>query len=634
MRLDAVPDKTRPPGWPAVLRHRERRRGSFGRTIRQASFGGTGLEGSVSIGFRDWPSALRSLHPSCCELKQSSCHVRTPSQSRDSVILWRSGLVCGHGSVLPRPFARRLRYHRPVPEGGTRRRVILAVLAALAAVAVVVAPVLPRGTDVYPHVLWSWQVQRCLAVGSVPVWLPDLNAGFGSPGIRLYSPLGPLLAGALALLLGGVGRGLRAALLLAGVVLLLAARRRGRHGAALLVLLSPVVLFEGGFRFPVSQLLALPLAWELLDRWGYFERQHRERDALLFAVLWLVHAPTALLIAPLVGALALQRPRTVPGLAASWLGAAALSSWHWLPLLAETRGSGFAAALTTGELHPLRNLLGAPDAHLVDHNVALGWAAVGVLAALVIGGGWRSAPGLLATACVFMSSLASAPIWRGLDLLAWLQFPWRLLLPATILTALTLARSPRGRALPAAAALLAPLLFPPPLALVREPQLGRRTTWVEAGRQVAASFEGNPLLVDVAEHRPAWWGEMARTIAHFGRQPALFVAGSGSVQPLAWHPARRAFRVATTGGGDVGVRLLFDAHWAAAVDGQPVPVQRWGAALAVAVPPGVHTVTVKWVADPPLLVGLLLALFGATGLLALHRRGGAPSQQATAPPPP
>ena len=88
----------------------------------------------------------------------------------------------------------------------------------LVAVAIAV-PYFPRGTDLYVHVLWPWQVMRCLHTGSLPLWLPDLNATFGSPGIGLYSPLGPLACGVLGLILGTGGRGVRAALALAALVM-------------------------------------------------------------------------------------------------------------------------------------------------------------------------------------------------------------------------------------------------------------------------------------------------------------------------------------------------------------------------------------------------------------------------------
>ena len=82
-----------------------------------------------------------------------------------------------------------------------KKYVPLAGAAVLVVIAIVI-PYFPRGTDLYVHVLWPWQVMRCLHEWSLPIWLPDLNAAFGSPGIGLYSPLGPSISGALGLILG------------------------------------------------------------------------------------------------------------------------------------------------------------------------------------------------------------------------------------------------------------------------------------------------------------------------------------------------------------------------------------------------------------------------------------------------
>ena len=104
----------------------------------------------------------------------------------------------------------------------------IAVFAAAvtAAIGAVLAPWLPRAPDLYVHLVWGWEVMRCLAEHQLPLWLPDLNAGFGSPGIRLYSPLGPVLSGGLGIALGDAGRGLRAAAMLAAVGVFWVARRR------------------------------------------------------------------------------------------------------------------------------------------------------------------------------------------------------------------------------------------------------------------------------------------------------------------------------------------------------------------------------------------------------------------------
>ncbi|NWG00188.1 MAG: hypothetical protein HXY19_04535 [Thermoanaerobaculaceae bacterium] len=520
-----------------------------------------------------------------------------------------------------------------MPEKPTRHGLVVVALAALAAVAMVAVPLLPRGTDVYPHVLWTWQVQRCLAAGALPVWLPDLNAGFGSPGIRLYSPLGPLLSGALALALGDVGRGIRAALVLAAGALILVARRYRLLWAAPLLLLSPTVVFEAAFRFPVSQLLALPLLFLVLLRAASEEEPTWDVTAVLLACLWLLHALSAALALPLVALLSARSWRRLWHFALASLTAAALAAWHWLPLVAETRGGTFAAALTSGDLHPLRNLLGTPGAHVVDHNMALGWAAVGILAALLIGGVCRTLPALLAAGCVFMASLLATPLWTWLPILSWFQLPWRWLLPATVLALIALGQAPTRRRAAAAAALLAPLLAPPPASLVPAPALGARTNWVEAGQRVFASFEGNPLLVDVIEHRPEWWSELGPTIQRFGDRPLLLVpATAGRVRILEQRVTARTFTLELSRPALLALRVLFDPHFRAELDELPTPVERRGAAVAVAVPPGRHTLRVFWALDAASRLGGVVSLLTATALLAYRLHGR--RRRAPAPPPP
>ncbi len=148
-----------------------------------------------------------------------------------------------------------------------RRFLALGVIVLIALGAALV-PYLPAGPDLYVHLLWSWQVMRCLATGTLPVWLPDLNAGFGSPGVRLYSPLGPVLEGALGLGLGNAGAALRALpILVFGVFLLVVRRRRAAAGAGewALVAATPIVVHSLLGRGAWSEFLAVPLLWWLVD---------------------------------------------------------------------------------------------------------------------------------------------------------------------------------------------------------------------------------------------------------------------------------------------------------------------------------------------------------------------------------
>jgi hypothetical protein len=519
------------------------------------------------------------------------------------------------------------------------------VLASSALVAVAVAiPYFPRGTDLYVHVLWPWQVMRCLHAGSLPVWLPDLNAAFGSPGIGLYSPLGPSICGVLGLIVGTGGRGVRAALALAAIVVMLVAPGRNhwsRLTKAGLVLLSPAMLTEFFCRFPVSQLLAVPLAWLLLEHAA--ERSWRwERDGVLFALLWLIHAPTTMMVAMISGlavfVVRADTPMSSDGrspagvrrqLLEAWqLGiagvvAAGLSLWHWWPLLASAPNFPLRSALTGGEHHPLRNLIGVSGPHLPEINIAMGWAALGLLVALGVSGAWKTNRGRLAVVAIVLASLPSAPLWRFVAPLAWLQFPWRWMLPATLLatTAIVDEAPKRGRLLlgVSLAAMIAPLAGVPALRLAPDPGLAVRTDPVMAGERVLESFSGNPLLVDVMEHRPLWWEDLGETMVLLGPRRVALVPGGDDPRVVGWKPLERRIEVESPHPTTLVLRLLADPHWVVIVNQRPIVPDRWGAALAMSLPPGRSEIEVHWATDPRATVGVIVAAALLT-LIVFHRR--------------
>ncbi|MFZ5788141.1 MAG: hypothetical protein ACOY3Y_17015, partial [Acidobacteriota bacterium] len=273
--------------------------------------------------------------------------------------------------------------------GGSARGWPLALALALAAVGAAAIPILPAGPDVYVHLLWTQQAMRCLGEGALPVWLPDLNAGFGSPGVRLYSPLGPFLAGVLGLLLGGAGQGMRALAVLAAGGPLVALWRRSRwRGAAewALIVASPLAVYSLFWRSAWSEYYAIPLLWWLLDR-AVAGEVRAARDGTALALLWLTHAPTAamtVLVATV--ALAARRDRrTTVRAALAGTAAAGFTAWHWLPLLSEMRLVGNREALVGGIYEAARNVLAAPAPADASANTWLAWCGVALLGAAVAG---------------------------------------------------------------------------------------------------------------------------------------------------------------------------------------------------------------------------------------------------------
>ena len=525
----------------------------------------------------------------------------------------------------------------PTRTGRARRAAGLGLAATAGAVALAFGvPRLPGGPDVYAHLLWAWQAAHCLGEGALPLWLPDLNAGFGSPGIRLYSPLGPTTTGLLGLGLGEIGRGMRAALALVPLALWLAVRcrRGGRAGLEwLLLALSPIAAYSLLGRAAVSEFLALPLAYWLLDR-AVAGRPVPTADGPALAALWLLHAPTAALVVGVAAAALLaRRDRGLwTGALGAGVAAAGLTAWHWLPLAAELDLVAPRAALTGGIFATARNVLGAAHPHAPADNAWLAVVAVAWLGAALIARSWRPERlrTLLAAGCLLLASPLALPLWRVESPLAFLQFPWRFLLPATLLLAPALAATPSWphRAAASVVALL-PLLAAPFPAPVADPGLRADTPWEQAGAAVNAALGGSPFLVDVPEHRPPAFAHLAGAIERFGgRRVAVVPAGEGVVER--WQPLRREVSVRAATPALVEFRLLDYPFWRVTVDGVEAARQRGAGVVAVVVPAGAHRVEARWLGNPLARVGQATALATAALLAAvvLLRRRARPVRSA------
>ena len=529
--------------------------------------------------------------------------------------------------MMPRSSAR---YRRPV-------WVAVAVFASAAAALVVALPWLPRAPDLYVHLLWSWEVMRCLAQGQLPVWLPDLNAGFGSPGIRLYSPLGPVLTGSLGLLLGEAGRGLRAAALLAAAAVIALPRMPVSGGTGglraatgVVALLSPMVAYALVGRSAWSEFLAVPILWWIIERL-LDGRLRAGREGVAVAVLWLVHVPSALMAGCLGGAsLLLHRNRSH---AISLVKIAAvgggLSAWHWLPLLQESATLGGGELLTSGIFDPGRNVLGSPNAHALDQSIWLGWVAVSLLAAILLTRSWATHPRrtILAVACVAVASPLAAPLWLLETPLQLLQFPWRWLLPATFLLvpALIDARARRPIAL---AVLLAPSLTMAWVELVRVPALHADARWGDTGPALFRALGANPLLVDAVQNRPPSFGALRPNLRLFGDSQAVVASGVGTVAAIhRWSPLLREVEVVASTPVTVGFRILDYPFWAVSSDGAPeVATGGVPGVVSCRLPEGRHLVSIRWVGNPRSAIGQIVAALTIVLLIVGRRsRGGGAS---------
>ena len=335
------------------------------------------------------------------------------------------------------------------------------------------------------------QFSAALGDGQFPVrWLPDLFGGRGSPHFVYYHPL----AFYLGALLRGLGLGTLVALRLLDLgALALSGWALARwldawlpRGAATLggvaYLLAPIRIVEIHVKGdPPANLayLFVPLVLLALRRCLHGRRGGVALLAAASAGLVLSHSVTALMSAPLLLAACflgaglpepsgpLPAARALPGTGALRVAAggalgALLSAFFWLPALAEkdfvridtADGILFfdfrdhfvrASQLLSPAWGYHGSFAGAGD----DMAFQIGPVhALGLVAALALlaAGALRGTRRRLAIGALTGSVLAligmleiSRPVWESLPPVRYLQFPWRLLAPVALLTALLLA---------------------------------------------------------------------------------------------------------------------------------------------------------------------------------------------------
>ncbi len=493
------------------------------------------------------------------------------------------------------------------------------VAVVLLVTAIVAAPWMSTGVDIYVHLIWTQQVMRTLSAGSLPLWLPGLNAGCGSPGIRLYSPGGPVLAGVLGLLAGDAAAGLRlalgAAVLLLLVLLTQSRVERPAFGLALIAL-APPVLADFATRGAWSELLALPAAWWLLDRGAAGpppDSRRWQAEAVALAALWLIHAPTALMVAVLLGLTALfDGARRLWQLAAAGVTAGALVAWHALPLANEMALIGNRPALVAGIFRARANTLGSPMAHDPLLNAALSLAAISLLLVVLVEGWPRTDArrAALITLCVGLASPLSAPLWSEGSPLAWLQFPWRWLVPAVLLAIRPLAlRTPMGnpRSWVLGLLWLTPLLALPLPPLIHAPRLGSGDGWRVSGARLQAAIGANPLLVDATQNRPPWYHQLLLQLPGLRDRLAVANVDGTELSIRRWRPLHRTISVHAPAPSTVTLRLLDYPWWSPTVDAAPARAIRRNGLLQVRVPAGRHTLDLRWTGNPLSRVGQALA---------------------------
>src|SRR5688572_1210714 len=312
---------------------------------------------------------------------------------------------------------------------------------------------------------------------AIPRWAPDLILGQGQPLFYFSPPLPYYVSEAWRIFfadtLGTLNWGYISMILVSAISMFFLCSlffgERGGVLGAVAYIYSPyfhVDLFVRGAYSEVSAMAFYPLAL-----YG-FARHAIEKDlralllgAAALAAVVLSHNPTALLIMPMLAAIAIyyaveQRSKKLLAMQAAALAiGVSLAAFFWLPALVEI-GNVHAERLTGGyfdyRLHfvELRQLVstywgygGSVEGPGDLMSLSLGWSHVLLaLVALAASIWFRSAmqrvqwffAAALVGFCILMLPV-SAGIWQTVPLLQFTQFPWRLLGPASVCLAVLIA---------------------------------------------------------------------------------------------------------------------------------------------------------------------------------------------------
>jgi hypothetical protein len=538
----------------------------------------------------------------------------------------------------------------------------LLTLLALPALWPLLHPGLARANDHLPHFFRVVALDAALRQGQWPLrWSPDLVHGFGYPVFNFFPYLGHLVVEVWHL----IGFDFLTAYKIACALALLAAawfafqlgRAHWGEAAGLVAgvayLYNPYLLYDIYIRGSLPETLALallPLIMVSLRRVAHGNKRARVWAGGLVAAFLFFHNGVALQTMPFLVLYALWetwsefnwkqkfRPFLLP--ASAFLLALLLSAFCWLPILAEagyiqigrvTLNAGMSYAsnfLSWAELLALPRL--PVDPALLNPPVVRSLP----LAALALAVGWpiwafhwraRPRPQIfftLAALTAFGLMLPLArPIWDNVPFLQLTFFPWRLLGPLALFTALLagslfshlnleswkldLALSPALVFLIVAGL---PFASPPFEPVPNAPTLAD-----------LAAFEMPPNFIgttSVGEYLPNSVKQMPDTGSDReqlmrGETPPRYTAPGAEVSTTP-RGAGHTFTITATAPLTFTYRVFYFPGWQATLNGQPIPitVTEPEGLMAVALPAGTHTLAFQFGSTPARTVGNLLSLIG------------------------
>lgn len=332
-------------------------------------------------------------------------------------------------------------------------------------------PTLTRTADGLLHLFRLVEIDHLAEQGVIfSRWAPDFLYGYGLPLFNFYSPLSYYLPLTLHLfgmsLIRAFNLSMALGVLLSGAALYLFLKETFGERAALVggvaYMYAPYQLYQNFERGGLPESLAFPLLPLIL--WAFHrlatsgQRRYLTVAALFYSGLISVHNVSAMLFTPLLllylaGFLWLERkPRRWLLCAFALLLGLGLSAFYWLPALMERPWVQMERVLTPPyfDFHfhflSLGQLFSPPspvDTGLMNRpvNTSLGWPHLTLaLIALLSLPKFRTRDqrllvalsAVIAAILAFMTLPYSAPLWERIPLLAYAQWPHRLLVPLSL----------------------------------------------------------------------------------------------------------------------------------------------------------------------------------------------------------
>ncbi|HUN24359.1 MAG TPA: hypothetical protein PK299_14610 [Anaerolineales bacterium] len=302
-----------------------------------------------------------------------------------------------------------------------------------------------------------------------PRWLPDMVFGFGAPVFNFYPPLTYwvaeifVLLGANAVLALKISYSLAILLLVGSAYALGKALWQAQPAAWALTLaysFAPYVYFNMLQRGAYPELWGMALLPMLLNRiYAYLHATTQPNARLLevalcAAALVYAHSLSALMAIPLVGVLSLVWAgwdwRKWVGLCSAGLLTVGLTAAWWAPFVRESqfvqlqRATQLAFVVYSNNWNTLASLFHPPlqfDPSQMGQEipVSLNWGALALAGLAMWRGQARGQVAIwlgLAVGYLLLQLPISQAVWQSVPGLSYLQFPWRLTGPLSLLLAL------------------------------------------------------------------------------------------------------------------------------------------------------------------------------------------------------